>query len=457
MFLSSLAHRLHTRGPRAAPRVILSLALIATSSITAQQNPARNPGVEGEEKEVRAAQAQGPEALVFVPGVTGSRLENPATGEVVWGDSSQVFSPKDRGYSTVLPLRNAAYDGLVATDILSHLKLFGFSKEIYRPLVEFLTKAGWKRGDLNQPNPTQNLYFFAYDWRRPNERAIAELDGALRRLSAAGFSAVRLICQSNAGRICRYVAKYGAMPAEGGPAEAAAERAYTIRQIVLVSNSNGGALRQLHELHNGRRYVPGIGRFMAPETLFALRTLFEDLPFYRTDLFLDDNGAALDLDLYDATTWVEQGWSIFRADLEDELAQPAAKRLFGSRQDQLAYLQERLQHARRVNELLMAPVESYPTGLCLLQNETKATYERALVTAQRGKPRLLFADDRGVPKRLGPLLASPGDGHGTAESQDFLSAQESAAVQARYSVNGGHFDTITREETLERLLDCLQQ
>ena len=30
-----------------------------------------------------------------MPGVTGSRLENPTTGEVVWGDSSQVVSPKD--------------------------------------------------------------------------------------------------------------------------------------------------------------------------------------------------------------------------------------------------------------------------------------------------------------------------------------------------------------------------
>ena len=403
-----------------------------------------------------------PEALVFVPGVTGSRLENVATGEVVWGDSSQVFSPKDRGYSTVLPLRNEAYDGLVATDILSHLRLFGFSKEIYRPLVQFLERQGWTRGDLDQPSLTRTLYLFAYDWRRPNERAIVELDEALRRLHDAGFAGVRLVCQSNAGRICRYVAKYGAMPvrevsADAGERPVVEDRAYTIRQLVLVSNSNGGSLRQLHELHNGRRYVPGIGRFMAPETLFALRTLFEDLPFYRTDLFLDRNGVALDLDLYDAATWVEQGWSIFRPDLEDELAEPAARRLFGSRQDQVAYLEERLAHARRVNGLLMEPVEHYPTRICLLQNDSKPTYERAVVDVYRGSPRLLFAGDRGVPDRVEPLLASPGDGHGTAESQDFLSAQESAAVQARHRVEGGHFDTITRDETLDRLLDCLRR
>ena len=45
----------------------------------------------------------------------------------------------------------------------------------------------------------------------------------------------------------------------------------------------------------------------------------------------------------------------------------------------------------------------------------------------------------------------------SVSTASLLRAQESAAVQARYSVNGGHFDTITREETLERLLDCLQQ
>lgn len=401
------------------------------------------------------------EAIVFVPGVTGSRLENTATGEVVWGDSSQVFSPKDRGYSTVLPLRNEAYDGIVATDILSHLRLFGFSKEIYRPLVTFLEKAGWTRGDLDEPSLDADLYLFAYDWRRSNQRAISELDQSLRHLYNTGFDAIRLICQSNAGRICRYVAKYGARPVwtedgEDGGADAA-DRPYTVTQIVLVSNSNGGALRQLHELHNGRRYVPGIGRFMAPETLFALRTLFEDLPFYREDLFLDANGVALDLDLYDAATWVEQGWSIFRSDLADELDEPAARRLFGSRRDQITYLEERLAHARRVNQMLMESVPDYPTRLCLLQNDSKATYERAVVTEHRGAPRLLFAGDRGVPDRLASLLESPGDGHGTAESQDFLSAQEAAAVDARFSVEGGHFDTITRDETLERLLACLRQ
>lgn len=405
------------------------------------------------------ATADDREAVVFVPGVTGSRLENPATGEVVWGDSSQVFSPKDRGYSTVLPLRNEAYDGLVATDVLSHLRLFGFSKEIYRPLERFLVRSGWRRGDLLRPTPAQNLYFFAYDWRYPNERATRELDQALRRLHRAGFAGIRLICQSNAGRICRYVAKYGAEPTgegEPGAQTMPADRPYSIRQIVLVSNSNGGALRQLHELHNGRRYVPGIGRFMAPETLFALRTLFEDLPFYRTDLFLDENGVALDLDLYDASTWVEQGWSIFRPDLEDELDEPAARRLFGSRPDQIAYLEKRLAHARRVNELLMEPVPGYETRLCLLQNDSESTYERALVVENRGSFRLLFAGDRGVPRHLEPLLASPGDGHGTAESQDFLSAQESAAVQVRHEVFGGHFDTITRDDTLRRLVECLQ-
>lgn len=451
--------RLPTRGPA----IFAALAMLAVSTLGWGSWPAASAASQATGTPAQPATPDAPEAVVFVPGVTGSRLENVATGEVVWGDSSQVFSPKDRGYSTVLPLRNEAYDGLVATDILSHLKFFGFSKEIYRPLVEFLERQGWTRGDLDQPSLTRTLYLFAYDWRRPNEAAISELDEALRRLQTAGFAGVRLVCQSNAGRICRYVAKYGAMPvgdapaAETGDPTEAAARPYTIRQIVLVSNSNGGSLRQLHELHNGRRYVPGIGRFMAPETLFALRTLFEDLPFYRNDLFLDQNGVALDLDLYDAATWVEQGWSIFRPDLEDELAEPAARRLFGSRRDQVAYLEERLAHARRVNELLMEPVEDYPTKLCLLQNDSKSTYERAVVDVHRGSPRLLFAGDRGVPDRVEPLLASPGDGHGTAESQDFLSAQESAAVQARHPVQGGHFDTITRDETLERLLDCLRR
>jgi len=411
-------------------------------------------------------------AVIFVPGVTGSRLENPDTGEVVWGDAAQLFSPKDRGYSTVLPLQEKAAqtDRVVATGVLDRLRMFGYTREIYRPLRRFLEKHGYHLGSLEHPRPEDDLYFFAYDWRRENQAAVTKLHRQLTKLvTDRGNPNVRLLCQSNAGRICRYLAKFGAadpsvlLPAATDP-EALTKRlgpppSYNVELMVLISNSHGGSLRQLHELHNGRKYVPGVGRFMAPETLFALRTLFEDLPFYRDDLFLDLQGVPLRIDLFDPAAWQRYQWSIFAPEIAKRLETKDPNNIFGNLKVRIAYLSKQLEQAKRVNTLLLADSPQFHSNLCLLQNNTRTTVERALLLfdQRRKRWRLLFADDKGVPKKLLPRLTARGDGHGTIDSQNFLSAQEQRAVTARHNVAGGHFDTITRKPTLDQLLACLVQ
>ena len=62
------------------------------------------------------------------------------------------------------------------------------------------------------------FYFFDYDWRRSNLESVRRLDRQLEALRVArgGDLGVDLICQSNAGKICRYLVKYGSLaPAEG--------------------------------------------------------------------------------------------------------------------------------------------------------------------------------------------------------------------------------------------------
>ncbi len=408
-------------------------------------------------------------AVIFVPGVTGSRLEDPATGEVLWGDATQLLSPKDRGYSTVLPLHpeTSSRSRFVPTGILSHMRLLTYTREVYRPLQRALIGAGHQLGDLDHPASDKDLYYFTYDWRRENQQAVEELHQALTHLAQRrGDPRVRLLCQSNAGRICRYVAKYGGsnpaqlLSAHGDQAaltELLGSPEYSIELIVLISNSHGGALRQLHELHKGRKYVPGIGRFMGPETLFALRTLFEDLPFYRDDLFLDKDGVPLKIDLFDPESWRRYQWSIFAPEITDRLNRSNPNQMFGTPNERFEYLSERLAQARQVNRLLISDSPLPAPALCLLQNTTAPSIERALLfhDPRRRRWRLLFEGDRGVPKELKPLLTSPGDGHGTETSQNHLSSQELAAVTTRHKIKGGHFDSITKQQTLDKLLECL--
>ena len=84
-----------------------------------------------------------------------------------------------------------------------------------------------------------------------------------------------------------------------------------MRKLILVGSSNGGGLRILRELDRGRNYISLIGRRWHPETLFTFPAIYQDLPVYRRDLFLDADGRELEIDLFDAESWRRHGWSVF--------------------------------------------------------------------------------------------------------------------------------------------------
>ena len=132
--------------------------------------------------------------------------------------------------------------------------------------------------------------------------------------------------------------------------------------------------------------------------------------------------------------------------------------MFGQLSTRFDYLSERLKQAKQVNQLLINDSPRDAPALCLLQNSTAPSIERAVLfyEPKRSRWQLLFDGDRGVPRKLRPLLSSPGDGHGTETSQNHLSVQELAAVTARHKIEGGHFDSITKRKTLDKLLDCLR-
>ena len=403
--------------------------------------------------------------VVMVPGVTGSRLLDPTTGREIWGPPSRFFRPADRGHEIALAITRAgeSRDRVVPVGPLLFLKLVGWTKEVYRPLAQRLEQAGFEVGDISQPERTKSFYFFAYDWRRSNLEAVPRLHEALERIARRRGPEIDLICQSNANRICRYLAKYGNLPLESvGGTASSPTTSYRIRKILLVGVSNGGALRQLHELDRGRKYVPGIGRFMGPETLFTLRPLFEDLPSPEEDLFVDEAGRTLDVDLYDAENWVRYGWSVFspsvaesiREDRDGEMMQ----RVFGSPADRKAYLQSQLEQARVLHEVLardsprFADVDYY-----LLENASSPTPVRAVLRETSRGWETLFATDRALRKqtKLLEALSAPGDGHASVKSQRALSNQETRAIRDVGSIVGGHFQTIVLPETLDLIAQFL--
>ena len=284
--------------------------------------------------------------VVFVAGVTGTKLQDPQRKTLTWGGVRQLLRPRDGGYNLVLPLAVAEGGGDESPGLpqtrydaigpIWQLRFPGWTKEIYRPLRERFEEAGYRLGDLASPGSAGDLFFFDYDWRYGNLHSVQRLDRQLAALSEArGGTDVDLVCQSNAAKICRWLAKYGTLDPDEVDASAVWQRSYRIRKLVLAGVSNSGALRVLRLLIQGRSYIPLVGRRFHPETFFSIRPLFEDLPAHRDDLFFDENGETLSVDLFDAHNWVKYGWSIFGRDAIDRLQRKPRSDLFGDRRQQL--------------------------------------------------------------------------------------------------------------------------
>ncbi|MEM8994010.1 MAG: hypothetical protein AAGF23_04380 [Acidobacteriota bacterium] len=401
--------------------------------------------------------------VVLVPGITGSELIDPETDKVVWGLGSNLIRPKDHGYTLVRPLTEpiaeAARD-LRAGDVLSRVRLGPVKKEIYGPVFSFLEGAGYRFGDLEAPRPSDSLFAFAYDWRGDNILAAARLRQLLDDLADGwgdGYE-VDLVCQSNGAHICRYLLKYGGATLEVAEAgRAGPPERFRIRKLILVGTSNGGALRILREVDRGRRYVPWIGRRMEAEVLFSFPSIFQDLPAHLEKPFIDPSGRPVDLDLFDADTWVDRGWSVFRGEARARMA--SRPDLFGDDGAREAYLREVLDRARRLHRLLAADVDAFPgSRYFLVQNGYEPTPHLAIVGLDGNA--LSFTGDDVLEDHpyLDALASRPGDGHASLPSQMALSPQERAAVaQPVFYVEAEHFQVIIQPETLRRLLDFLDE
>lgn len=408
--------------------------------------------------------------VVIVPGITGSKLRSTADGKLLWGEGKQVLRPKDGGYAMARRI-GLALDGsdpsIEATAVIEEMRLFAglVRKPIYGPVPTALKQQGYRRGDLTAPRAGDDLFLFAYDWRGDNIVSAHRLGDRLRAVAdARGVTEdaaplqVDLVCQSNGAYICRYLVKYGLATLD--EAERGLRRplvGVSIRKLILVGTSNGGGLRILREVDRGRTYVAGLGRKMTPEVVFTFPSIYQDLPSYIEKPFMDSRGQPLDLDLYDAQTWADQGWSIFDPEVEKRVA--SRSDLFADRAARIDFLARCLERSRRLHRVLRRDLEDAPTTrYFLLQNGYYPTSQRAVVRPAAGRSELLFSDDKDLEADpyLAALASAPGDGHATLESQLHLSAQELASMGAEpFLVAGKHFELIIDPSTLRRMMDFL--
>ncbi len=409
----------------------------------------------------------GERVVVLVPGITGSQLRDEETCRVEWGTAARLFSPRDGGRALALPVKPGLKPrSVTAFDVIEEipLPLGMWKKDVYGPIVRLLEANGFTAGNLLDPEPGESFFVFPYDWRQDNLEAVASLAArleALHELRGGPELRVALICQSAGERICRYLAKYGAASLEEAEAgRAAPVPGVVIEQLLLVGTSNAGSLRILREMNRGRSYAGFVGRTWAPETLFTFPSLYQDLPTEPADLFLDEEGQPLAIDLFAAESWRRYGWSIWGARAARRLAVKPFD-LLGPEEDRLALLTRSLDRARRLRKLLAADSPTFgATRYASLQSLDEPTPWRAVLVESGGRWRTHFTGDPWLEARprLAALARARGDGHAAQASQHSLSPQESAALShPPFDLHGPHFEMILERETLATMLDFLAE
>ncbi len=405
--------------------------------------------------------------VIYVSGSTGTELRDRASKKMVWGRGRQMVLPRDGGYGIARPIHHAPdseESRLEAIDSIRKISLAGiFTQDVYGPIAQLLEDNGYRPGDLRAPGAQDSAFLFAYDWRLDHRLAAARLLERLEALRAARGDEhldVDLICQSNGAYICRYLLKYGGAPLEQAEAGTARPPEHVgVRKMILMGNSNGGSLRMLREIHRGRRYIPVVGRKILPEVLFSIPALYQDLPVIRQDLFLGADGEPMDVDLFDAEAWRRYGWSVFAPRVRKRIARGGGVELFGDEAQQMEYLRQVLGYALRFHQVLGRDVPEFgATRYYMLQSNALETPDRAVLIEGEDGWETLFTGDKKL-RRMGDLhrlATAKGDGHGTIDSQMWLSPQERTALSAEpFYVVDDHFDLILRPEIHRRLLDYL--
>ncbi|HEX2271300.1 MAG TPA: hypothetical protein VHH35_17265, partial [Pyrinomonadaceae bacterium] len=403
----------------------------------------------------------GKRPVVIIPGILGSELINPKTGEKVW---PSAFRTSQEGLP-ISPNLEANSDDLIPGKIVETAKLAKLLPEVYvyRDLLEALRRyAGYREGDWNNPavdGDKDTYYVFPYDWRRDNVTNAREL---VRRLQLLKNKLQRpdlkfnIVAHSMGGLIARYAAMYGDvdLPAGDAAIQPTWLGAAHISKIVMIGVPNEGSADAFATLIEGysvteglRRRVPLLNKLTAED---AARTpsVFQLMPHAGVVRFLDENLKPIEVDLYDVEVWKRYGWSALHSRRHFE----ATEGTDGESSTLDAYLAATLNRAERFHQALDAgDTTASPVVLLAIGGDCEETLNSPILLRDEKRNRWItltrpreFRTSTGAKiskKTVTAAMYVPGDGRVTRASllgENIFNSRnsETGFTLSRYAVFG---------------------
>jgi pimeloyl-ACP methyl ester carboxylesterase len=374
--------------------------------------------------------------VIVLHGFIGSKLRNDATQEGVWGRFVNAVT-RSKTDDLSLPI-----DGATLADDRDALVPYALYESVagvkfYGAMMDALQNVGgYRLGDIADPKPGDTCFVYVYDWRRDNVESAIGLGRTLqdmkRRLHAPDMK-FDIVAHSMGGMIALYELMYGTQDvvSDGRDHPVTWAGAPDLGRLVLLGTPLDGTMAAFRLLQNG------FSRSMSPDVVFTMPSVYQLLPDDGRSHFVNPSGESIDVDLFDARSWVENGWSVFAtrrgarggapvpvvaAVVSPGVASAAAPTVAtdGQGDPRRRFLQMALDRARGFRRALVrrSDLES-PVPVHQFGSDCVPTLDRVILKPTAEGVVTLF-DDESAPDRTARLLErvllAPGDGTVTATS-----------------------------------------
>lgn len=255
-----------------------------------------------------ARQTAGRRPVILIPGMLGSRLKDPDSGQVAWG-GIKGFLGGGVASRLALPLEPGGPVPLVPAGVVEEVG----GVDVYGGIQQVLEQmGGYAPPGSSAPLDRPAIFLFPYDWRQSSATNAAGLAREIQRIKGLYRDPtlkVDLVAHSMGGLIARYYLLYGArdVRAEADPVPDFAG-VEDVNTAVLLGTPGLGSVAALHACIEGNRV--GLTP-MPPEVLATLPSMYELMPSHSMPVLYGTDGHPSAINIYDVQSWRRMGWGIF--------------------------------------------------------------------------------------------------------------------------------------------------